>query len=155
MKKVFILLACAALIASCSSTKKSAYPVVDERDVPEKFVKDFKRLRQGVEQVKWEQIDSLTYRASFDANGNKMRMQFTNAATESSWIIPLEYCENIKNYVAENYKGYKLDEVVLYEKDKKTKAYYATISKKNEMKQLEFDLYQAFQKEIPTEEMKK
>jgi len=155
MKKVFITMMCVAAFVACTSPKKTTYPVVDERDVPEKFVRDLQRQKPGIEQVKWEKIDSLTYRANFEAGGNKMRMQFTNASTESSWIIPLEYCENITNYVAENYKGYKVQEVVLAEIDKKTKAYFATIYRKGEEMQLQFDLQQKYQREIPTEEIRK
>jgi hypothetical protein len=155
MKKAFILLASAAVLLSCGGVKKVTYPVVDERNVPEKFVKDFKRQKPGIDQVKWEKIDSLTYRANFKANDNEMRMQFTNAATQSSWIIPVEYCESIKNYVDANFNGYKLTEVLLLEKDKKTKAYFATITKKKDVKQLEFDVMQHYLREVPVEEMTK
>ncbi|MDR1847068.1 MAG: hypothetical protein LBR17_03005 [Bacteroidales bacterium] len=151
MKKAFLLVCCAALAVACGTSKKSTYEVVDERDVPEKFVKDFKRQKPGIEQVKWEKIDSLTYRANFTSNGNKARMQFTNASVLSSWIIPLEYCENIKSYVTANYKDFKVDEVVLADKDKKTKAYFVTISQKKTVKELEFDVTQQFVREVPAE----
>ncbi|MDR1005860.1 MAG: hypothetical protein LBL74_03225 [Bacteroidales bacterium] len=152
MKKAIILACCVALVAACGTTKKSSYPVVDERNVPEKFVKDFKKQKPGVEQVKWEKIDSLTYRANFASKGNQMRMVFTNAAVLSSWIIPLEYCENIKSYVHDVYGGYKINEVLLSELDRKKKVYIVTISKGKNVRQLEFDLTQQFVKELTPNE---
>ncbi|MDR0789235.1 MAG: hypothetical protein LBO06_00410 [Bacteroidales bacterium] len=155
MKRAFVLLSCVVMAAACGTPPKATYPLVDEREVPEKFIKDFKRQKPDVGQAKWEKIDSLTYRANFTANGNKARMQFSNAEVLSSWIIPLEYCTDIKEYVAQNYEGFKLDEVILSDINRKEKAYFASISRKKDVKQLQFDLTQQFIKEVGPEEEKK
>ena len=155
MKRVFALLFCVALLLSCGTSNKTAFPLVDERDVPQKFIKSFQHLKPDVTQVKWEKMDSLTYRANYDANGNKARIQFDNAGQLSSWIIPLEYCANIKDYITQNYEGFKIDEVILADLNKKEKAYFATISRKKDIKQIQFDLTQQFSQEIPQDQIKK
>jgi hypothetical protein len=146
MKKIFLLVLCSVVVLSCSTTK--GYKSVNERDVPERYVKDMMKQHPNVEKRTWEMVDSTSYNVNFTNNGTQMRIKYQKASTETSWIVPTEYIPSqITDYVKENYSGSKLEEVAIVDVKNK-KAYYATISSSKGTKVLEFDLTGVFKSEV-------
>jgi PBP1b-binding outer membrane lipoprotein LpoB len=148
MKK-FILLALTSIVVLSCSTQKQANKSVNERDVPERYVKDFTRQRPNVEKRTWEMIDSTSYNVNFVDNGNQMKIKYLKAATETSWIVPLEYVpSSITDYIKNNYPTAKIKEVAIVD-SKNLKTYHAIITpSKKETKVLEFDLQGNFKSEV-------
>lgn len=145
MKKIALILLGITLVTSCATTKDK-YKSVDEKDVPAKFVQDFKKRRPEIEQAKWQMVDSTCYIANFVSSGNQVSMRFKNTSVETAWNVPLEYTpKTILNYIEENYKGYKIESIDIVELRNK-KSYMATIYKKNEEVKLQFDLQGYFTK---------
>ncbi|HBN05719.1 MAG TPA: hypothetical protein DD434_08020, partial [Bacteroidales bacterium] len=89
MKKIFLLVLCSVVVFSCATMKGNK--MVNERDVPERYVNDLKKQRPNIEKRTWEMVDSNSYNANFVDNGNQMRIKYTKASTETCWIIPFEY----------------------------------------------------------------
>ncbi|MBQ2397285.1 MAG: PepSY-like domain-containing protein [Bacteroidales bacterium] len=146
MKKLAFLLLVSALVTGCAVTKKNKYKSVDEKDVPAKFVQDFKKRRPEVEQANWQMVDSTCYIANFKASGNEVSMKFKNTSVETAWNVPLEYTpKTILNYVKENYADYKVESIDIVELRNK-KSYIATIAKRGEEIKLQFDLQGYFTK---------
>lgn len=148
MKKVALLMLACTLITSCAVSKKDKYKSVDEKNVPAKFVQDFKKRRPEVEQANWKMIDSTSYIAYFKSAGNNVSMKFKNTSVETAWNVPLEYTpKTILNYIEENYSGYKIESVDIVDVRNK-KSYVATIVKRQEEMKLQFDLQGIFTKVI-------
>ncbi len=148
MKKALLVVLSCAFLASCATTGKSKYQIVNESEVPEKYSRDFHKRRADVESVVWQMVDSTCYVASFESNANQVSMKFKNTTVETSWLVPLEYTPtNITEYIEKNYEGYKLEEVNIVEVRNK-KSYRTIICKKKECRELEFDLLGNFVKEI-------
>ena len=146
MRKIALVLLAFTLVTGCATTKKDKYKSVDEKDVPTKFVQDFKKRRPEVEQANWKIVDSTCYIAKFKASGNDVSMKFQNTSVETAWNVPLEYTpKTILNYIEENYNGYKIESIDIVELRNK-KSYVATIYKKNEEVKLQFDLQGYFTK---------
>ena len=148
MKKIFLLVLCSAVLFSCATKKGNK--LVNERDVPERYVNDLKKQRPNIEKRTWEMVDSNSYNANFVDNGNQMRVKYTKSSTETCWIIPMEYVPTqITEYIKANYPESKLNEVAIVDVKNK-KAYNATISTKKGKKVLEFDLTGGFTSEVIT-----
>lgn len=158
MKKILLLFVVAVLSFSCSNiqnvfnkTEGATYKQINEREVPERYVKDMKYNRPKINQVKWEKVDSLTYNAKFVDNNNNMRVKYSNTGTETHWIIPSEYIpSNINDFIKSSYKDYKSNEVYIADIRNK-KVYRACISNKRDKKDirvLEFDLVGQFSSEV-------
>jgi PBP1b-binding outer membrane lipoprotein LpoB len=146
MKKIALVLLACTLVTSCATTKKDKYKSVDEKDVPTKFVQDFKKRRPEIEQTTWKMVDSTCYIAKFKASGNDVSMKFKNTSVETAWNVPLEYTPKIiTDYIAQNYAGYKIESIDIVELRNK-KSYIATIYKKSEEIKLQFDLQGYFTK---------
>lgn len=148
MKKFFILALISVVVLSCS-TQKQANQSVNERDVPERYVKDFTRQRPNVEKRTWEMVDSTSYNVNFEDNGNQMKIKYFRASTETNWIVPLEYVpSSITDYIKANYPEAKIKEVAIVD-SKNLKTYHAIIApSKKETKVLEFDLNGNFKSEV-------
>ena len=132
MKKVALILLACTLVTSCATTKKDKYKSVDEKDVPTKFVQDFKKRRPEIEQAHWKMVDSTCYIAKFKASGNDVSMKFKNTSVETAWNVPLEYTpKTIIDYIEQNYAGYKIESIDIVDVRNK-KSYIATIYKKSE-----------------------
>ncbi len=146
MKKFFLLVFSSVIIFSCVTKKDNM--LVNEREVPERYVNDLKRQRPNVEKRAWEMVDSNSYNAVFVDNGTQMRIKYTKAGTETHWIVPMEYVPSqITDYINQNYSGSKIKEVSIVD-SRNLKTYNASIlTKKKEKKVLEFDINGIFKSE--------
>ncbi len=146
MKKIFLLVLCSVVLFSCATMKGNK--MVNERDVPERYVNDLKKQRPNIEKRTWEMVDSNSYNANFVDNGNQMRIKYTKASTETCWIIPFEYVPSqITEYINSTYPKSKISEVSIVD-SRNVKTYNASIiTKKKERKVLEFDINGNFKSE--------
>lgn len=146
MKKFFLLVFSSVIIFSCVTKKDNM--LVNEREVPERYVNDLKRQRPNVEKRAWEMVDSNSYNAVFVDNGTQMRIKYTKAGTETHWIVPMEYVPSqITDYINQNYSGSKIKKVSIVD-SRNLKTYNASIlTKKKEKKVLEFDINGIFKSE--------
>ena len=140
MKKYTLLLLAGLVIYGCAGTKKSAYKSVDERDVPERYVKDFHKRYADVKNVKWEMADSTLYFANFKTEDNDCIMKFTRTSTEMMYVVPMEYLPSaISDYVKAEYPEYKIHQAYITD-IKNQKSYLIPIEKAGEKLNLQFDL---------------
>src|SRR5574344_2832666 len=113
MKKIVFLLLCSIVVLSCATQKKLANSV-NERDVPERYVKDIQRQKPNVEKRSWQKIDSTTYAVTFTDNDNLTRMTYGKNYTQTAWIVPTEYVPSaITEYISGNYPSAKTGEVAI------------------------------------------
>lgn len=148
MKKYALLVMSAIVLFGCSSSNKSAYKSVDQRDVPERYVKDFTKNHQEAKDVRWQMADTTTYFANFKTEDNTCIVKFTRTGTETMYVIPKEYVPtDITSYVKENYEGFSVKNVYITD-IKNQKSYMVEIAKKSETKRLQFDLRGNFNKVI-------
>jgi len=148
MKKIFILLLCSVAVLSCATQKKLSN-LVNERDVPERYVKDMTRQRPNVEKKSWQKIDSTTYAVTFTDNDNLTRVTYGNNYTQTAWIVPAEYVpSSITDYIKDNYPSAIVNEVSIVDA-RNRKTYQATIQPKgSNVKVLEFDINGNFLSEV-------
>ena len=148
MKKIFILLLCSVAVLSCATQKKLSN-LVNERDVPERYVKDMTRQRPNVEKRSWQKIDSTTYAVTFTDNDNLTRVTYGNNYTQTAWIVPVEYVPSaITDYIKGNYPSASVNEVSIVDA-RNRKTYQATIQPKgSSVKVLEFDVNGNFLSEV-------
>lgn len=125
MKKIFaiavtLLLAQTALFAQSGKS-------VSEKDVPERYVKDFNRQVTDVKNVEWRFIDTLIYDACYvNANGTKTAYRFSPKGTEVRWYVEEKYYPHaIINKIEETHSGYKIKE--LYALQIKNKVTYQVL----------------------------
>lgn len=127
MKKIVLLAALLVLTQTAVVAQKAK--VVNQKDVPERYVRDLER--HGVAKtVEWTQVDSLVYDASFvNDNGTRMAYRYSPKGTETRWFVEEKYYPHaILDTVAHNYPKYKVQEIyVLSIKNKTT--YQARIAK--------------------------
>lgn len=148
MKKFLLISLTVMFAVSCTSGIKTAYKPINERDVPERYVRDFSRLRPGALQPSWMQVDSLTYGVRFVENENNIEMHFSRTGVETYWQIPLQYTpDNITKYINTEYAGYKLKDLKLSD-IRNEKGYRAMIAKKKDIKYLDFDLNGNFNNKV-------
>ena len=148
MKKYTLLLLAGLVIYGCAGTKKSAYKSVEERDVPERYVKDFHKRYADVKNVKWEMADSTLYFANFKTEDNDCIMKFTRTSTEMMYVVPMEYLPSaISDYVKAEYPEYKIQEAYITD-IKNQKSYLIPIEKAGEKLNLQFDLKGNFNKVV-------
>lgn len=109
MRKIVVLIAAMVVMISCSSTK-SEYKSVDQRNVPERYLKDFVKHHPDIKTVNWMmKPDSTEYLANYKSAANECIMKFTKNTTGTYYVVPNEYIpSDITDYVAANYKDYKL-----------------------------------------------
>ena len=96
---------------------------VKEKDVPERYVKDFHKKEQGDVNVAWYQIDSTIYDATVNTTmSGKKTYRFSPKGTEVRYEVESKYWPHaIKDTVANNYPKHSLREVnVLSIKNKST-----------------------------------
>lgn len=126
------LLAIAVLLVMCQTiTFAQKVKSVSEKDVPERYVKDFQKKAPDAKDVSWTLVDSMVYDATFlNANANKQSYRFSPKGTETRWYVDSKYYPKaIKDTVANNYPKHKVKDLyVLNIKNKST--YQARIAKK-------------------------
>lgn len=129
MKKIFAILL--TLFVSQSILFAQNGTKVSEKDVPERYVRDFQRLAPDVKDVEWQHIDSLVYDAYYEnESGTLTAYRFSPKGTETRWYIESRYYPHaILDYISANYPNYKIKELyVLMIKNKAT--YRALIGKR-------------------------
>ena len=126
MKKI-LAIAVAILLGQTVLFAQSG-KVVSEKDVPERYVKDFKRQVQDVKSVEWQIVDTLVYDALFtNENGTTTSMRFSPKGTETRWFIEEKYYPHaILNKLQELHPGYKVKE--LYALQIKNKVTYQVLA---------------------------
>lgn len=105
---------------------------VNERDVPEKYVRDFQRKGIDAKNLRWSMVDSLIYDATYEnENGNTVSYRFSPKGTETRYYVEEKYYPHaIKDTIEENYPKHKISELyVLSIKNKMT--YQVRIAKKS------------------------
>ena len=100
---------------------------VSEKDVPERYIKDFNRQTQNAKNVEWRLIDTLIYDACFtNENGTKTAYRFSPKGMETRWYVEEKYFpHNIVDKVQEMHPGYKIKE--LYALQIKSKVTYQAL----------------------------
>ncbi|MBP5516766.1 MAG: hypothetical protein J6X86_07445 [Bacteroidales bacterium] len=128
MKKILVLTA--ALVLSQTLLFAQNGKSVSEKDVPERYVKDFNRQVQNAENPKWEMIDSMVYDVRYvNESGTVTAYRFSPKGTETRWYIEEKYYpQSITDYIKDNYSGYKVKE--LYALQVKNKVTYQVLAGK-------------------------
>lgn len=149
MKRYTLFLLLAGLVMfGCSGLKNAAYKSVDERDVPERYVKDFHQRHKDIKEVRWQMADSTVYFANFKTEDNDCIMKFTLTTTEMRYIIPKEYLpSSITDFVKTDYPEYKIQESYITDV-RNNKSYLIVVAKKGESLNLQFDLKGNFKKVV-------
>ena len=125
MKKILIF-AVAALLSQTMLFAQNGKSV-SEKDVPERYVKDFHRQAQDVKNVDWRIIDTLIYDAYFvNDNGTKTSYRFSPKGTETRWYVDEKYYPHgLVEKIKEMHPGYKIKE--LYALQIKNKVTYQAL----------------------------
>lgn len=128
MKKILASLALLLLVQTASFAQKGK--VVDVKNVPERFVKDFQKKEPNTKNATWLMVDSVVYDVTFDNNGNKVAYRYSPKGTETRWYIASKwYPQSIQDTVTRHYPKFKIDELyALSVRDKMT--YQAQIVKR-------------------------
>lgn len=121
MKKLLIfasaLLLCQTLLFAQNGKS------VSEKDVPERYVKDFHRQAGNIDKVDWRIIDTLIYDARFvNESGTETAYRFSPKGTETRWYIEEKYYPHaIVEKIKETHPNYKIKELyILLIKNKST-----------------------------------
>ena len=135
MKKLVILIAIALMGSATVYAQKCKTKTVSEKDVPERFVKDFQRQAPNVMNVVWTQVDSMVYDASFtNDNGNHQVFRYSPRGTETRYYIePKYYPHAILDTVKKEYPKFKIKE--LYALDMRGKMTYQVLITKKKGKE--------------------
>lgn len=110
MKKILILSLAVILTQGVVMAQKAKK--VQEKDVPERYVKDFHSKEKNQVEVAWTLVDSMVYDATFvKDNGTTQSYRFSPKGTETRWYIQERYYPHaIKDTVASLYSGHKITE---------------------------------------------
>lgn len=111
MKKIIIFAAIALLSQSLLFAQSGK--TVSDKDVPERYIKDFNRLVPDAKNVSWHIIDTLIYDANFvNDKGTKTSYRFSPKGTETRWFVDEKYYpRSIVQKVAAEHPGYKIKEL--------------------------------------------
>ena len=125
MKKIFVF-AVAVLLGQTVLFAQNGKSV-SEKDVPERYVKDFHRQMPDVKNAEWRLIDTLIYDAYFtNENGTATAYRFSPKGTETRWYVEEKYYPHaIKTQIEEMHPGYKIKE--LYALQIKNKVTYQVL----------------------------
>lgn len=101
---------------------------VSEKDVPERYVKDFVRAQQDVKSVQWYMVDTMVFDAYFtNQSGTPTAMRFSPKGTETRWYVEEKYYPHaIIEKLNELHPGYKVKE--LYALQVKNKVTYQVLA---------------------------
>jgi hypothetical protein len=111
MKKIIIFAAVALLSQSLLFAQNGKS--VSDKDVPERYVKDFNRLAPDTKNVDWRLIDTLVYDANYvNENGTRTAYRFSPKGTETRWYVEEKYYPHtILQKIEEEHPGYKVKEL--------------------------------------------
>ena len=125
MKKILIL--AATMMLAQTMVFAQSGKSVSEKDVPERYVKDFTRLASEAKNVDWRLIDTLVYDANYvNESGTKTAYRFSPKGTETRWYIEEKYYPHaILEKIKESHPGYKVKE--LYALQIKNKVTYQVL----------------------------
>ena len=100
---------------------------VSEKDVPERYVKDFHRMEGNQNKVEWKLIDTLVYDVCFvNEKGTETAYRFSPKGTETRWYIKEDvYPHSLLDKLQELHPGYKVKE--LYALQLKNKVTYQAL----------------------------
>ncbi|MBP5535636.1 MAG: hypothetical protein J6X62_02460 [Bacteroidales bacterium] len=135
MKRIAIIIAVLMLGQSAVYAQKNKVKSVSEKDVPERYVKDFQRKSPEVMNVSWTMVDSMIYDATFtNSNGTKQVYRFSPRGSETRYYIePKYYPKAIQDTVSKDYPKFKIKE--LYALDLKGKMTYQVLITKKKGKE--------------------
>lgn len=125
MKK--ILLFAATILLMQTMVFAQSGKSVSEKDVPERYVKDFHRMVSDVKSVDWRLVDTLVYDANYtNESGTRTAYRFSPKGTETRWYIDEKYYPHkIIERVNETHPNYKVKE--LYALQIKNKVTYQVL----------------------------
>lgn len=105
---------------------------VAEKDVKINYVKDFQRQVKDATDVAWWQVDSLTFKVTYqDAEKSRQAMLFSNKGSETHYYIDKQYTPTaIKDTIAHLFPKYSVQEVWV-RKQRGKMTYQASIAKKS------------------------
>lgn len=115
MKKILVL--AAAILLSQTLLFAQSGKTVDQRNVPERYVKDFNKKAQNPNNIEWQIIDSLVYEAHYtNGNDTKCAIRFSPKGTETRYYVESKYYPHaIMDSVANNHPGYKIKDLYILE----------------------------------------
>lgn len=110
MKKIIVFAAIALLSQGILFAQNGKS--VSDKDVPERYVKDFNRLVPDVKNVDWRIIDTLIYDANYvNDNGTRTTYRFSPKGTETRWYVDEKYYpRSIVQKIKADHPGYKIKE---------------------------------------------
>lgn len=110
MKKIIIFAAIALLSQSLLFAQNGK--LVSDKDVPERYIKDFNRLSPETK-ADWYLIDTLIYDARFEnKHGTKTAYRFSPKGTETRWyVLEKYYPRSIVEKIEAEHPGYKIKEL--------------------------------------------
>ncbi len=125
MKKVLVF-AVAVLLGQTMLFAQNGKSV-SEKDVPERYIKDFNRQVNDAKNVDWRLIDTLIYDACYtNDKGTKTAYRFSPKGMETRWYVDEKYYPHaIVTKIQEMHPGFKIKE--LYALQIKNKVTYQAI----------------------------
>ena len=128
MKKIFALAMAVALCGGVAFAQKAK--AVAEKDVRVNYVKDFQRQVKDATNVAWWQLDSLTYKVTYnDVDKSRQAMVFNNKGSETHYFIDKQWMPRaIQDTVDHLFPNYTVKDVWA-RKVRGTMTYQAYIAK--------------------------
>lgn len=148
MKKVIALMAMVVIAQGMILAQK--VKTVQEKDVPERYVKDFQKKAPECKGAVWTMIDSTVFDATYvNESGTKTAYRFSPKGTETRWYVDSRYYpQSIQDTVAAHYPKYKIAELYVLSMKNKTTYQAVIVKKKNATKLLNFETDGKFIDEI-------
>jgi hypothetical protein len=130
MKKIIAFAAVALLCSGPLFAQK--VKAVAEKEVKVNYVKDFQRQVKDATNVEWWQVDSLTFKVTYnDAEKSRQAMVFSNKGSETHYFIDKQYYPHaVTDTVAHLFNGYSITDLWV-RKVRGKMTYQARIAKKS------------------------
>lgn len=130
MKQIFAFTAAVLLCAGPLFAQKEK--AVAEKEVKVNYVKDFQRQVKDADNVAWWQLDSLTFKVTYnDADKSRQAMVFSNKGSETHYFIDKQYYPHaVVDTVNHLFNGYNITDVWV-RKMRGKMTYQARIAKKS------------------------
>lgn len=108
MKRIIVLFAALLLCQTMLFAQNGKS--VNEKDVPERYIKDFRQKEPDAKKVQWYLVDSMVYDATFtNESGTLTSYRFSLKGTETRWYIePKYYPHAITENINATYPGYHI-----------------------------------------------